>query len=381
MSISLLFSIWAITIRTAFEYETTDTNLLGYGNYLILLYILQLIVIFSLSLSVKLKNVESEFKIMASIYGIEFLFILGLQCKYILEPETMYPNYKDEVFLGMMLGILVCVFLHCAFFDLLKGIVHMIFFSMSFINLFITNAIANINDCHIVQMNDKLTQEDSDTLEEFGLYRTRMAVIWVLINALNAYLLNLIDKEGRTTDYWSIYAVGYFGCLCFAVKIAGSILYMGHELLLEFWYKRALQNDKNYKPSPVKKVRYSKKLAEQAREKMEEYDFEEEYVKTSPNKNKSNHHDKAADTSKIKDNIFNSKFLESIESYLEESRKYGDINGDYIRSIRRRKTLSINDVSKMTKIDKFRLQILENNIDRPTPEEAAIIKYYINNAK
>lgn len=51
-----------------------------------------------------------------------------------------------------------------------------------------------------------------------------------------------------------------------------------------------------------------------------------------------------------------------------------EINGEYLRAIRRRRNLSIKDVSKMTGIRKYRIKIIENGIDRPTQEEALGIK-------
>ncbi|CAG9324708.1 unnamed protein product [Blepharisma stoltei] len=372
-SVAGLYMAFAYCLRQTYRDESRESNIYGWGNYVILLYIFQIIVIFSLSLSASIDRLKGEFKILSSIQGAFIIFFISLQIKIILNGDP-YTEWKIGFTLIILAGVLLNVILHCSVFEIAKGIAHLTFLSSSYINIFLINAICNTQENSLVPINLKIDEEQAS---DYFMYRTKCTLVWALSNATLAYFLNLFDLQHNTEEYWLLYLMGIIGAVLLAVRILAAFIYILNEYFTSCFCKKNISIDENYRPIQVKRVRYSKKNPERIEKDIiiDEIGFNPERICN----------DKDQEYIMKLNNLNAGKFSLSTSkaqelSLLDESyKRYGDINGDYIRSIRRRKGLSVNQVSKITKIDKYRLKIIENNIDKPTPEEAAILRYYINN--
>lgn len=173
-----------------------------------------------------------------------------------------------------------------------------------------------------------------------------------------------------------IYGIAFLGIAILCIRFIFGLIYLFMEL---FCYKDLIVN-KELAPIKRARKRFTRKINDLNLEvnaidegsllpdvNCKDGNLNSGYLRVQ-NDNTNGSYDSlkitASNFDKINDTLFGSDMTDLMT----------DINGDYIRSIRRRKGISIKQLSKMTKIRKYRLRIIENNVDKPTLDEAIILK-------
>jgi len=264
----------------------------------------------------------------------------------------------------------------------LKGVIHFVFLSPSYVNIFLVYAMCNIHDCSWGSRPDQLSEEEKNRLEEYEEFRARWTIIWALSNATLAYFFDLIDKQGKQNlYYWAIYAVAFIGLAILACRFIFAMIYLIWE---NFCYGH-LEANQELAPITRPRKRFTRKNANA----LEINNLDDGSLLPDGNglglgKNGGDYggagylgghrgsHSGLSDTLKGTASI--DKMNDTLFFNDQQDITQVDINADYIKSIRRRKNISIKMLSRMTNIRKYRLRVIENGIDKPTPDEAAILR-------
>ncbi|CAG9311423.1 unnamed protein product [Blepharisma stoltei] len=239
------FLAFAIAVRKQFG-EDSDSTIISFSGWIIISYTTLLIIVFIMALGVKPKRVEDAYKVIACIFGVYMLLTMGLMFKYIITNLS-----SNSWIIPLMVATIFCFAMntlcHGATLTVLKGVLHFVFLSPSYVNLFLVYAICNIHDCTWGNRPDQQSDEERAHLEEFEEFRTRWAIVWALCNSAFAYYLNLVDKSGSDATRWYIYSIAFVGVGLLIIRFCGGIMY----LCQENWCQKKLRVKAQVVPSPM----------------------------------------------------------------------------------------------------------------------------------
>lgn len=222
-----MFLAFAIAIRSGFGDD--DNNVaFNLSSLIIVSYVTLLMITFIMALGVKPKQAEDAYKFIAGIFGLYMLLTAGLMIKFISENL----NSTDWIIPLMIATIIIFTLntlCHCAAFTILKGVLHFIILSPSYVNILLIYAICNIHDCTWGNRPDQQTDDEKATVESFEKFRTRWAVIWVLSNTAFGYYLNIIDRSDSEVTRWLIHAIAFMWIGILMIRCIGGLIYLCQE--------------------------------------------------------------------------------------------------------------------------------------------------------
>lgn len=142
--VGAFYLIFAIITRYAFTDKDEHETLWGIGNIVTNVYIVMLAIVFILSLGVKPQYSEKMYYFASAVFAIYMAVTYVFICYYSVSSDD------DEVLLFIFAATMGCFVvaatLYCAILDILKGYIQFIIMTPTYVNIFITYAIANIHD-------------------------------------------------------------------------------------------------------------------------------------------------------------------------------------------------------------------------------------------
>ncbi|CAG9333470.1 unnamed protein product [Blepharisma stoltei] len=384
------FLAMALTVRKVFPSYTNDYDQSGFGNWVILIYVGLVIIVWILALSVKPRRLEDGYKILSAAFGGYIFFTIGI---------ILYDFITLAVgiyWLGLACAAIVFLFffdlfIHNALSTVCKGIFHYIFLIPTHVNIFLTYAICNMHDISWEKDTEPLKVSERARLDEYEEFRAKWSIIWVTCNASLAYFFNLFDKLELDFEFSLFYYIAIVGIFIMVTRCSGSLLFV----LQEACCKRKMEINKDLPPVVrQKKRRYTAKKATVAPDQTTGMDDPATLFANAETPRNFLADDKwdsmnllrSSTMTKINEFEIGGVKRSGTQYFSPDQRKktviqtitvvdpLAEITGQYLRAIRMKKNLTIKQVSKMTGIRKYRLKIIENGIDRPTREEAQTIK-------
>jgi cellulose synthase/poly-beta-1,6-N-acetylglucosamine synthase-like glycosyltransferase len=211
-----------VIVKQTFSYDSTGFN---FGNFLVLIYFVMLILIFVMALGVKPNRVDTFFKIVAMVFGV-YMFATII-CTLIYIFQAKFPIWVIYVIVGTGACFGLGILAHCATMTILKGLFHYLFLTPTYVNIFLIYSICNINDCTWGNRPDLLSAEEKKRIEEFEEFRTRWLIVWVLCNTGYVAMIQSIVNTS-SGDYY-IYGLAFLGISIVLLRFCGSIMYLFHE--------------------------------------------------------------------------------------------------------------------------------------------------------
>ena len=193
-----------------------------------------------MSLAVKPSKVEAPYRIIACFFGIYMMSSLIFTIIFLVQ-----STYQVEVFYAILSTFCIftlVVLVTCSTVTVLKGIVHYLFLTPTYVNIFLIYSICNTHDCSWGNRPDLLTQEEKNRTEEFEEFRIRWVIVWVLCNSSFAYFMNALGNIEN--GQWYIYGIGLFGMSIMMFRFLGAVFYIFHEACC----KRKIKNVKGIMP-------------------------------------------------------------------------------------------------------------------------------------
>lgn len=248
------FAVFNILVKVAIN-DGNSSSIITASSIIILIYFLLLIFVIVMSLGVKPGRVEAMYKIIASIFG---LYMIGsLICTIIFLTQSTYQIEVFYVIIATFIIFTIVVLVSCSVMTVLKGIMHYLFLTPTYVNIFLIYSICNTHDCSWGNRPDLLTQEEKDRIEEFEEFRIKWVIVWVLCNCSFVYFLNAISSTQN--GQWYIYGVGLFGMSIMMFRFLGAIAYIFHEACC----KRKFKSSKKVQPAldqPIIKSRSHERI-------------------------------------------------------------------------------------------------------------------------
>jgi chitin synthase len=213
----------------------------------VLLYLILLIINFFLAMGIKPDKATCAYSWLRRLFAFYMLFIIGL---------TIAFGIADDYSQSWAPWLVVATIGSFLITPTLYGVIHKVFpFYLSFllmtptyVNIFITYAMCNIQDCSWGNRPDKLNDYEKKKQPGFDAFRTKWVIVWVLSNAAFAYFLNIVDKasgsEGSASAYGMssyiyIYTITVFAVALLIIRFVFSMIFLVQSI---FFTKTLLEN-------------------------------------------------------------------------------------------------------------------------------------------
>ena len=358
-----------VIVRQTFTY---NTSILNFANLLVLIYTVMLIFIFVMALGVKPSHVDMTYKAIASFFGV---YMVGtIVCTVIFLFKQLYPLWVIYVILGTAACFFFGILFHCATMTIVKGIMHYLFLTPTYVNIFLIYSICNIHDCTWGNRPDLLTMEEKLRIEEFEEFRTRWIIIWVLCNG--GYVVMLTSIQTTSSGYLYIYALALLAVSIVLLRFCGSLLY----LVQENCCKRKLSNRKK-----DNKVVPTSRRASTSMNKIENLMGSRRSSSFKPNKMllMADEIQVVTDVDEFKENdvdFIRRKSRKSVnqgvrvDMLVVEDVQAAEENTYQIREKRFKKGITLKKLSEITGIALDKLKIIEEGKDVSTKEAFSILE-------
>ncbi|CAG9332188.1 unnamed protein product [Blepharisma stoltei] len=231
------FLVFAVTAHRIDD--SSQTDLFTISNACVFTYLALVISVFVMAMGVKPKRVEDPYKVIACLFGLTMAASIGFMVNFLF--KTNYEeklNWKDWdgfsqgavllLVLGTVTMFALNVVMNGAIGPVLKGIIHFLFLTPTYVNVFTIYAICNTHDCTWGNRPDQLSQEEKNRLEEFEEFRTRWVIVWVLMNASYGYCINFLDKNKSYGSNY-VYGLACVGGVVIFIRFLGGTLYLIQE--------------------------------------------------------------------------------------------------------------------------------------------------------
>lgn len=144
--VGTFFLVYTVMLRTLFTDQTDDADVFDVGNYLIILYFTLLVTILIISLGVKPMMVEKTLKTISVLLSFTMILTLCMGVYYILTVDL--GNYYLAAITSITISAYMFgIILYGSLGILLKGCVHFILMSPTYINMFFIYSFCNLHDC------------------------------------------------------------------------------------------------------------------------------------------------------------------------------------------------------------------------------------------
>ena len=202
-----------------------------------------LIIIFVMAMGVKPSRVNSFFSTIAVLFGV---YMFGtLISTIIFIANSTFPAWVSYIMLGTSSCFALGVLLHCAVMTILKGVLHYLFLTPTYVNVFLIYSICNIHDCTWGNRPDLLSAEEKNRIEEFEEFRTRWLIFWVLCNTGYITMLQIVSDSNTGGLY--VYSIALLATGIVLLRFFGCLAYLVHENCCKRKLKR--QNESKIVPA------------------------------------------------------------------------------------------------------------------------------------
>jgi cellulose synthase/poly-beta-1,6-N-acetylglucosamine synthase-like glycosyltransferase len=189
------------------------------GTALMVLYLCLLIITFTLSIGSNIKYANRAFWAISGLFSLYMaIFIVLLIDLFFQEwkqPEVLVPT-AFTVF-----GFILMLCINNSIWTVAMGSLQFLAATPTYINTFTIYAICNIHDCTWGNRPEHMTEEERGKLDDFELFRTGWALLWVCVNSFFAYLMDAANQSSTAyTNY--IYAVGLAGMSLIYLRFLGG---------------------------------------------------------------------------------------------------------------------------------------------------------------
>ena len=259
------FVVFAITAKNVLEYDESGAGW-DPGNILVNVYVGLIMCMVIISLSTRPNRVELFIKLLSGFFAVYMIIAIVLMGVYLAGISTDDKELNDKekrerdltVFIGV--GTVVCFTIllivyksqSWAALDVLKGSIHFIAMTPTYVNIFLIYAICNIHDCTWGTRPDDMKEEERKKKEEFEAFRAKWVLVWLLCNVAFGYNLNAIDNEDNSGDgdnFIFIYIIALIGMGILIIRFIGGMLYLLQEFCRSCTKKKRTDDNSHEKLS------------------------------------------------------------------------------------------------------------------------------------
>ena len=204
--VGMFYASFSIMLRNFFG-DVLGTEANENSSYVRLFengYLVLLVWMVLISLTADANLVQCQIQMISIIFGFFMFFFMALAVVYFYQAVSndqtvSSPTIRYLTVAAMfvvMLSQIVPLLLNCRRCNCCKlviGFVCYVFLTPTYVNLFITYAFCNIHDVSWGN-RDSASLENRKKQEEFKLYRSRVLMLWLLLNMASGYLMNLLAR-------------------------------------------------------------------------------------------------------------------------------------------------------------------------------------------
>ena len=211
----------SISIRSSFG---VSSIVWSPGDVILQLYTFVLVIIAIMAFGVKPDRVQTYFGMISAIMAV-FLVLAIFTTVYQMKLTT-YPSWVVYAFAALIGCFVLGSLLHLSFISLLRYSVHYFIMYPTYINTLYIYAMCNIHDVTWGSRPDMLTADERKRADEFEAFRTKWVICWAMSNM--GYI-TFIRGVNNGQDFYFVYAFMLISTLIYAVKFAGSLLFLFQE--------------------------------------------------------------------------------------------------------------------------------------------------------
>lgn len=256
-----LFLGFAVLITESKIVEADDNSLVDQGNWIMIIYLTMLVMLFILSIATKANQVENIFIGISWILGLYMVGSMYMLAKFLFQKDLLDADIWVLILMLYTYGVFaITPLLHNFghnFWIMLSGCFQFLYMIPSYVNIFLIYATCNIHDVTWGNRPDNLNEEEKRRLQEFEEYRTKWVIIWVLCNAIFAFFFRNVQKSTADRDFTGtemyMWVIAIIGTALMTVRVIGSLLY----LILEFSVSKHSPGDainRQYHQNPATKA-------------------------------------------------------------------------------------------------------------------------------
>jgi cellulose synthase/poly-beta-1,6-N-acetylglucosamine synthase-like glycosyltransferase len=231
ITVGSFFLGFAILISKNGIIQADDDDLLDPGNWLMIVYLTMLVLIFILSIATKANLVVNVFNVICGIIGLYMWGAMLLLIQYFSNPEIYEDNYWVLGLVCYNIGLYVIApLLHNPCYNikiLALGFIQFITLIPTYVNVFQIYSICNIQDVTWGNRPDKLTEDEKRKQQGFDEYRTKWVIIWVISNSLFAFFFRSVQKV--TNVSWYMWSIAILGFVLTTIRFLGALIYLLQE--------------------------------------------------------------------------------------------------------------------------------------------------------
>jgi cellulose synthase/poly-beta-1,6-N-acetylglucosamine synthase-like glycosyltransferase len=231
ITVGSFFLGFAILISMNGIIQADDDDLLDPGNWLMIIYLTMLVLIFILSIATKANLVVNVFNVICGIIGLYMWGAMLLLIQYFANPDIYKDNYWVLALVCYNIGLYVITpLLHNPCYNikiLALGFIQFITLIPTYVNVFQIYSICNIQDVTWGNRPDKLTEDEKRKQQGFDEYRTKWVIIWVISNSLFAFFFRSVQKV--TNVSWYMWSIAILGFVLTTIRFLGALIYLIQE--------------------------------------------------------------------------------------------------------------------------------------------------------
>ena len=222
--VGMFYVGFVIAIRYNHNNDAESTQLSNAGDWIILVYTSLIVVLFVTSMGVKPKKVQNFYRVTSYTLGLLQFYIIYIIIKIFSETDIGIIFLFSLISGFGTFGLIILI--NCEVTTILKGFLHYIFMTPTYINIFIIYSICNTHDCTWGNRPDSLNREELDKVEDFENFRTRWANIWGLSNVGFVFLLlHFTYSASDVTSSYYYLAIGGIGAITVVIRFFGGVVY------------------------------------------------------------------------------------------------------------------------------------------------------------
>lgn len=227
---------FAITLKKSFGETTGNLDKLENNSTpFIVVYMTLLMIILVSSFSVPPRMMTNCYKFISFLFG---LYTIGtiLLVLYFIYKENDFQNdgWKSSTSMGLivisLLMFVITLLLNFeSFFSIIRGIIHFILLTGTYVNIFTIYAICNIHDCSWGNRPDLKTEAEKKMDDRFKSKRANGVILWIIINGFFVYFSSLLSAYSNVATHYYLNSLAGFLYVIIFIKFIGAICYVVDE--------------------------------------------------------------------------------------------------------------------------------------------------------
>ena len=257
--VGAFYLAFSIGLKRITNEETNNGNKLQkLSTPFMILHVSLLLCIIVTSLGVKPIKIKNCYKSICVVYGFfTYAAIVLIATTSLYNKDDVFTNdpyilESSAVFLILLASMfLILIIFNCAYKPIIVGIFPFIFMTVTYVNLFMIYAICNTHDFSWGNRPDKESNEEKARRNEYRNARSRWLILWIICNAVFAYLVNYLNASGNGIY---IAVLGYIFYFITFIRFIGGIVYLIDECCNKCY--------KNEEPEELEKLKKPKEFEE-----------------------------------------------------------------------------------------------------------------------